>query len=558
MTKIYKLIITIFFWSILFLVGWYSLFCTCYVTMDENEITLFVSDSIAANVLCIIITIGLFCIANKSSSLKKLFDTINHNDALFTGIRRSLLLIIAALGLFFVISTRYVPRADQYYVQEAVYALRMHDYSMFAKGGYMATYPDQTGQVLICYLFSFIVGTRNYLCYQLVNAAGVALIYWALSEIWGELGFSHSEQLLCVLTGILFFPLIMYSSFVYGNILGLAFSLLAIHQELLCFKSSGKRRILNASLSILAIIAAVLFKKNYLIFLIGIAIAAVVEACRARKAWILGYSVLILVMTVSAISVPKKIAENMTGEQLEGSSSLAWIAMGLQDGPRAPGWYNGFNKTSYEESGFDSRKQAEFAKESIRESLDYFAGHREEAIQFFTLKTASQWVNPTFQSFWIQHNHSLIEQSDWIKDFLGKDGEHLSVIFLKRILCIVYFGSLLFCLLHFKDAGYASSLILALIFVGGFVFHLAWEAKAQYTISYFVLLFPYAVSGYKSLTRVIGTRSSTIMGKRVLIVLIGLCILIASLYAGGRADILARDSQYYNGEYLEELAPDIM
>ena len=36
---------------------------------------------------------------------------------------------------------------------------------------------------------------------------------------------------------------------------------------------------------------------------------------------------------------------------------------------------------------------------------------------------------------------------------------------------------------------------LELIFVGGFIFHIIWEAKGQYTLQYFILLIPYAAYG---------------------------------------------------------------
>jgi hypothetical protein len=42
-------------------------------------------------------------------------------------------------------------------------------------------------------------------------------------------------------------------------------------------------------------------------------------------------------------------------------------------------------------------------------------------------------------------------------------------------------------------------LLLPICFLGGFFFHLMWEAKAQYMFSYFVLLIPYAVLGFYSL-----------------------------------------------------------
>ena len=43
-------------------------------------------------------------------------------------------------------------------------------------------------------------------------------------------------------------------------------------------------------------------------------------------------------------------------------------------------------------------------------------------------------------------------------------------------------------------------LLLPTIFIGGFSFHLFWEAKSQYTITYFVLLIPYCAKGLMDMT----------------------------------------------------------
>lgn len=43
-------------------------------------------------------------------------------------------------------------------------------------------------------------------------------------------------------------------------------------------------------------------------------------------------------------------------------------------------------------------------------------------------------------------------------------------------------------------------LLLPTIFIGGFLFHLFWEAKGQYTITYFILLIPYCARGLMDMT----------------------------------------------------------
>ena len=38
-------------------------------------------------------------------------------------------------------------------------------------------------------------------------------------------------------------------------------------------------------------------------------------------------------------------------------------------------------------------------------------------------------------------------------------------------------------------------LLPGIVFIGGFLFHLVWEAKGQYSVVYFMLLLPYAYLG---------------------------------------------------------------
>lgn len=50
--------------------------------------------------------------------------------------------------------------------------------------------------------------------------------------------------------------------------------------------------------------------------------------------------------------------------------------------------------------------------------------------------------------------------------------------------------------------------VLAVIFVGGFLFHFIWEAKCQYTVVYVLLLIPYAVMGYNAVCKIIAEQKN--------------------------------------------------
>ena len=62
-------------------------------------------------------------------------------------------------------------------------------------------------------------------------------------------------------------------------------------------------------------------------------------------------------------------------------------------------------------------------------------------------------------------------------------------------------------------------MLLCLIFLGGFLFHILWEAKSRYILPYIIILIPVAVQGIQHFIKVtcpksnqkwlIGTRSQS-------------------------------------------------
>ena len=72
------------------------------------------------------------------------------------------------------------------------------------------------------------------------------------------------------------------------------------------------------------------------------------------------------------------------------------------------------------------------------------------------------------------------------------------------ILFILWMGILIFLYLE-RTTDNIMNLLWLIIFIGGFLFHLFWEAKGQYTLIYVWLCIPYGVKGYYSLFNSINT-----------------------------------------------------
>lgn len=475
-------------------------FSTSYISSGNSEKTFFVRDHILLNVLAAgILLLVLFVLRRKESAVRKQLSRFSFFRSLtFVKAKRILLAVTFLFGMFWVLSTQIVPGADQAAVLNAAAGLHTKSYALFAPGEYISRFPHQIGMVTVLYALGFLFGDSNYLAFQVLNVCGIVLIYKALSELAGLFGLSRRGQLMVLVTCLFFFPLTLYASFLYGTVLGLVCSLLAIQQELMYFRDFRRRRILAESVGIAL---AIFFKSNYLIFFIGMLLLALLECIRQKKGRIL---VLVLMMAVCYVGqsvVPRTLIQLKTGYDMgNGMSSLAYIAMGLQENnQRASGWYNKYNDNSFNSAGFDPDKQAAVCMDDIIQSLRNFANGKRDAVRFFSEKTASQWNNPTFQCLWIsQVRPSAISRSAWLRCVLSAPGSTAAAGYLNLLQFIILFGSLLSLFLS-SPAWRRESFILKVIVVGGFVFHLFWEAKAQYTLPYFVLLIPLAVGGYSGL-----------------------------------------------------------
>ena len=89
---------------------------------------------------------------------------------------------------------------------------------MVQAGGYLDKWPHNIGITTVERVLAFFVGDFNITFMQLLNVIGIVLIYKKMVDTWDRLGGSRISQICTLVCGILFYPLIMYASFVYGNI----------------------------------------------------------------------------------------------------------------------------------------------------------------------------------------------------------------------------------------------------------------------------------------------------------------------------------------------------
>ena len=462
--KIINRIIFIIFTSIIFVLTLLSIFNNTHVNVYE-QITI-KKDNPIFLIFCFMFCIIIIYIFTKNNIIGKFFTK-----------RNCILLAVIFLSICFLFIIKYPiePLYDQQYVLQAASSLRDGNYSMFKPDGYIGIYPHQSGIVIIFYFLSFIFGKNNYQAIQILNALFLLISYFFIFKISEYIFKEGQSKYFTLLFSILFIPLIFYINFVYGNIFGLSFSLIAVYNALLYF---DKRKLLNMFFSLFASLISMMFKSNYSITLIAIIIYTVYDCIFRKKYFSSLFFLGCIIIYLMSSFLPNYLIKEITHINLgNGIPKIAWIEMGLQDNTGSPGWYNDYSRQTYINNNYDYNDTTKQVKKDLITTLKNFSNDPKYLINFLYRKTVSQWCDPEFQGPWILRFTNYYFESKFLYNLLNVLE---SIIFL-----------------YYNDRTIDSfQLFLAIIFIGGFVFHIFWEAKCQYTITYFILLVPYCARGF--------------------------------------------------------------
>lgn len=447
---------------------------------------------------------------------------------------------ILLLGALLVLFGRTAPAADAWSVYSAAQNLAGGDTSVIhPTDSYLSYYPQQVGLMaffeLIIRIWNFLpIGLEAYhfikCLYVVLTCIIVFFQYKTVHLLWEN---DRTDCIYLILAGASL-PMIMYSSFVYGEIPSFTALSVGLYYLLKLLKkmspdntkpdnTSTKWYLLQAFISLLGLTLAVMLRKNSLICIIAVVLVVLLESCFSGRKSLLIYCALCITLSLTILPITQKCYELRAGSTLRtGVPAMSYFAMGMQEASRGNGWYNGFNIDTYQNAGMDTELTNELSRQAIQERLDYFKQNPGYAIQFYWHKHLSQWSDGTYAS-----RQATLATFGGRNDFFNNlyDG-NLSILYIEfyNIYQIVlYLGALLFCIAQCfrkriqhlqkqKETAISSdnlTLYIGLISViGGFLFHILWEANSRYIFIYGLLLIPYAAYGL-SLLRLFFTHSTT-------------------------------------------------
>ena len=160
------------------------------------------------------------------------------------------------------------------------------------------------------------------------------------------------------------------------------------------------------------------------------------------------------------------------------------------------GKYNGYNLEVYTENEYDTARAKEESIESIKQSIREFRDDPGHAVDFFARKIASQWNNPDSMSL----SNATVKKDElsWLVNSVEAGGLRLVLRFVSNIFqAWILLGAILYMVWEKNKTDY--EWVFLLLFLGGFIFHLFWEAGSRYAFPYYFLLIPYSCIGLSRL-----------------------------------------------------------
>ena len=408
-----------------------SFLTTCYADNMETQQVLLRPDNPLWNLLELAGFGLLFC--GCLYLYEKIGEKFRRGLLVFT------LTFVFGLGILLILFGRTVPAADALSVYNAAAEWILGNTDIIHPTvSYLSYYPQQIGLMAFWELLLRIWNLTGLsvpawhfikLVYVCLLCGAIWFQYLSLQYLWPE---NYKKISCCYLVLVCCnLPMIMYSSFVYGEIPSFAALSVGCYLLLRLLGSSSPdssyrdnvsrndapsvtaydyvprmlRQILFTGFgSILFLTLSVMLRKNSLIPVIAVLLVLLFEALRPgrngkMRLGLLIMAVCLAVTSVGILPLVQKCYEKKAGNTLSsGVTAMSYLAMGMQEASRGCGWYNGFNIDTYDTAGMDTAIANEISRLAIDERLTYFREHPGYTADFYLHKHLSQWADGTYAS----------------------------------------------------------------------------------------------------------------------------------------------------------------
>lgn len=174
--------------------------------------------------------------------------------------------LFLAINIFWIFYSKAVPVYDCASIESLAKLFAKGDFTAIKKDIYIERYPYQIGVVTFFGVLYKIFHTTDFMLLKVINVVSNIFLLIGFHRIGRELtGKKYVPSIF--ITGLLFIPITLYNTFIYGDFIGLTFAVWSIYFAIRFRKEDKKRDFI---LSILLCMFAFFIKINYSIFMIAL------------------------------------------------------------------------------------------------------------------------------------------------------------------------------------------------------------------------------------------------------------------------------------------------
>ena len=178
-------------------------------------------------------------------------------------------------------------------------------------------------------------------------------------------------------------------------------------------------------------------------------------------------------------------------------SMWARLAMGMQESPIAAGWYNNYTERFFSADVTAEQEKAQ-ALADIGAQLCRMRENPAAALAFYREKLLTQWLEPACDMLWSgQLSEKAGRYTGVIRGIYGAPGALRGWMegYMDAMQTAVYALAAVGGVCALRKKGGAALLMIPVTVLGGALYHLIFEAKAQYAYPYMVYMLPLAAAG---------------------------------------------------------------
>ncbi len=373
---------------------------------------------------------------------------------------------------------------------------------------YMQAHHQQISLAFVFSIFFRIIHFDLIEPLRVLNVIGSVAIVIALYKINEQLSKKYKTNKILLLTLILtFVSLPMLNTFIYGDTPSLALCLFSVYFMMKYTETKKLRYPITASIFTMI---AYMMRMNCLIFIIATTIYLLLNLFKeiTKVQWkenILKIVIIVMyiIIAIMPASIVKDYYLNKYGmDKNKQYPSSSYFLMAMEESWRGCGWYN-------EDIGNPALKDPDGKRqeypEKIKARIKYFMENPNEAFDFYTKKLTSMWAENTYSAV----RNNIVKENDAIQN-ITKPLE----FYQKTLLMVTCICSLIALIQNRKNIC-IDVIFLLTIFIGGFSFHILWEAKSRYIIPYIVVLIPIASLSINETIKIIKNTFIKFFGKKL-------------------------------------------